>query len=418
MRAQSMLAWNCFANASRRAARASGLRALLVLAICVGTLVTTHDAHAFAWMIRHGYQACTPCHVDPSGSGILTAYGRSIEDTVVRTRFADEVGQSDDGSSSPQFLWGLTTLPEGLSLQGDIRYLQLEQKVDWSPVQSMSIWMQADFAAALQMKHITASVSLGYADQGALQASLTRAPDQNLVSRTHWVGYSFLDDALMVRAGRMNLPFGLRVFEHTLWARAYTRTSINADQQFGIAASYQNEKFRTELMAIVGNFQISPDAYRERGYSGYVDWTPKPKMSLGLSSLITYRALDASTLEPTWRQAHGVFGRWATPWDPLVLQTEWDYALESSRYMPKKKGMTGFLTADVEALPGVHVMGTFETSTIGAGDVPLSWGGWLSYQWFFLPQMDIRVDSIFQRFGSTEVDTDVVTFLMQGHVTL
>ncbi|HET7538633.1 MAG TPA: hypothetical protein VFK05_02140 [Polyangiaceae bacterium] len=378
--------------------------------------MTTEDAHAFAWMVRHGYQACVPCHADPSGSGILTSYGRAIEDTVVRTRFAEEVGNDE---TSPQFLWGLTTLPDGLSLQGDVRYLHLAQKVDWVPVQKMGIWMQADFAAALQIKHMTASASIGYADRGALEASLTNAREKNLVSRTHWAGYSFLDDALMVRAGRMNLPFGLRVFEHTLWARAYTRTSINADQQYGVAASYQHEKFRAELMGIIGNFQISPDAYRERGYSGYIEWTPKPKMSLGLSSLITYRALDAVTLAPTWRQAHGLFGRWATPWDPLVVQAEWDYALESSQYNPKNKGIIGFLTADVEALSGVHVMGTFETSTYGVGDVPLSWGTWLSYQWFCLPQADIRLDSIFQRTGSAgAADTDVVTFLFQAHVKL
>jgi hypothetical protein len=370
-------------------------------------------------MIRHDYPSCTPCHVDPSGSGILTAYGRAIADEVVRTHFRDESGESEDSSPSPQFLWGLTPLPDGLALQGDIRYLRLYQKVKHAPEQTLGIWMQADFAAALQVKHITASVSLGYADQGALDAALTRAPEKNLVSRTHWVGYSLLDDALMVRAGRLNLPFGLRVFEHTLWARAYTRTSIDSDQQYGVAAAYQTDKFRTELMAIVGNFQIRPDAYRERGYSGYIDWTPKPRMSLGFSSLITYRALDSATLKPTWRQAHGIFGRWATPWEPLVLQAEWDYSLESSRYVPQQKGMVAFGTADVEVLSGVHMMGTLEGSTVGTGNVPLSWGSWLSYAWFFMPQVDVRFDSIYQRIGSTAgPDTDIFTFLVQGHVAL
>jgi hypothetical protein len=414
-----MLAWNGFAEALRRAVRATGVRAFLVLAVCVGTLLSSHDAQAFAWMIRHDYQRCTPCHVDPSGSGILTAYGRAIADEVVRTHFWDESNQSEDSSTSPQFLWGLTPLPEGLALQGDIRYLQVHEKVKSAPEQSLGIWMQADFAAALQLRHVIASVSLGYADQGAFAAALTRAPEKNLVSRSHWLGYSFFDDALMIRAGRLNLPFGLRVFEHTLWARVYTRTSINADQQYGVAATYQNDKFRTELLAIAGNFQIRPDAYRERGYSGYIDWTPKPKMSLGFSSLITYRVLDSVTLQPTWRQAHGVFGRWATPWEALVLQAEWDYSLESSRYVQQRKGMVGYGMADLEALPGVHLMATLEASTVGTGNVPFSWGSWLSYAWFFLPQMDVRLDSIYQRIGSTGgPNTDILTFLVQGHVSL
>ncbi len=32
------------------------------------------------------------------------------------------------------------------------------------------------------------------------------------------------------------------------------------------------EKLRFEVMAIAGNYQIEPDAYRERGYSGYVEF--------------------------------------------------------------------------------------------------------------------------------------------------
>ncbi len=64
-------------------------------------------------------------------------------------------------------------------------------------------------------------------------------------------------------------------------------------------------------------------------------------------------------------------------------------------------------------------MGTLETSSVGTGnDVLLSWGGRLSYAWFFLPQADIRLDSIYQRIGSAEVDTDIVTFLLQAHVML
>jgi hypothetical protein len=60
-----------------------------------------------------------------------------------------------------------------------------------------------------------------------------------------------------------------------------------------------------------------------------------------------------------------------------------------------------------------------EATTVGTGNVPLSWGNWLSYAWFFLPQMDVRFDSIFQRIASQGApDTDIFTFLVQGHVAL
>src|SRR6185436_686956 len=127
--------------------------------------------------------------------------------------------------------------------------------------------------------------------------------------------------------GRMNLPFGIRTLEHTLWDKQLTRTSIDDQQQYGAAVYLGVGKLRGEVMGIVGNLQLRPDRYRERGYSAYLEFEATDGLALGASSLITYRNLDTITLEKTWRHAHGAFGRWATPYEPLVLLTEWDYVL-------------------------------------------------------------------------------------------
>ena len=37
-----------------------------------------------------------------------------------------------------------------------------------------------------------------------------------------------------------------------------------------------------ELMGIAGNYQISPDAYRERGYAGYLEWSPASGYAVGV----------------------------------------------------------------------------------------------------------------------------------------
>ena len=65
--------------------------------------------------------------------------------------------------------------------------------------------------------------------------------------------YAF-ESGLMLRAGRMNLPFGIRTFEHTLWARDLSRTTINDDQQYGLAAAFTDAHWHGELMAIAGNW--------------------------------------------------------------------------------------------------------------------------------------------------------------------
>ena len=46
---------------------------LAVLCVCLSGAV---DAHAYAWMIRHGYAKCSTCHTDPSGGETLTHMGR------------------------------------------------------------------------------------------------------------------------------------------------------------------------------------------------------------------------------------------------------------------------------------------------------------------------------------------------------
>jgi hypothetical protein len=60
------------------------LTAVLPL-LCV--LSTSKPAHAYAWMIRHGYSGCPVCHADPSGGETLTAYGRAQSDLLLRTRW-------------------------------------------------------------------------------------------------------------------------------------------------------------------------------------------------------------------------------------------------------------------------------------------------------------------------------------------
>lgn len=395
------------------------LRATLALAAFALLLFTSRGAHAFAWTIRHGYNQCAPCHVDPSGGGTLTRYGRGVADEAMRTRwFFDRGEEGDEGAPTAAFLFGAVKLPKQLMLQGDVRYMRLQQKLDQAPLLTREIWMQADFAAALKIGHFTAAGSIGYVPLGARAAALTQADEKNLVSRTHWLAYALWNEKLQLRAGRMNLPYGLRIHEHTTWVKSYTRTNIDDQQQYGLSLAYAGEGARAEAMLIAGNFALHPDDFRERGYSAYAEWFASPSLSLGASSLVTYRALDPRALKPTYRHAHGLFGRYATPWQPLVLLTEWDYVLESPRYAKRREGVVGLLQADVEVAAGMHLIATGEVANVGLDSSPLSYGGWFSYAWFFAPHADIRLDSIFQRFASPNGSTDAVTFLVQGHVFL
>ena len=84
----------------------------------------------------------------------------------------------------------------------------------------------------------------------------------------------------------------------------------------------------------------------------------------------------------------------------------------------ERKGFASFLQADVEFVQGMHLIGTGEVRNTGVRSPPASWGGWLSYAWFFAPHADLRFDTIYQSLGATSGSTSAITFLLQGHVYL
>ena len=61
--------------------------ALTYLLLLAGALLLPRSAQAYPWMIRHDYTGCATCHVDPSGGGVLTAYGSAQGDMLLRTRY-------------------------------------------------------------------------------------------------------------------------------------------------------------------------------------------------------------------------------------------------------------------------------------------------------------------------------------------
>lgn len=392
--------------------------AIAAASLFVALLLTSTPAQAYPWMIRHHYAACSTCHYDPSGAGAITDYGRAVADQVIRMG-GDEQSASGDLPPRAGFLYGLYRPPAWLDLGGDFRVMGLSQKVRGAPLQQRLIWMQLDGSATLHGGGFVASGTLGYAPEGALGAAITRGSEQNLVSRQHWLGYQLpTETELMLRVGRMNLPFGLRTIEHTLWTKAYTHTNINDAQQYGASLYVGAGKLRGELMTIAGNLQLRPDRYRERGYSLYLELEALEGLALGVSSLVTHRDLDPVALAETWRQAHGAFGRWATPYQPLVFLTEWDYVFESSRDAFHKRGLVSYLQADWEPVQGAHFLVTGEANHVGIKNPAWSYAGWLSYAWFFGGHGDVRLDGIYQSLGSSSSRIGAYVVLLQGHVFL
>lgn len=356
------------------------------------TAVLSPAAQAYGFMIRHDYTTCAQCHVDPSGGSVVTAYGRAQGELLLRTRYSGS--PDDEPGKVAGFLFGLFEAPEEVFLGGDVRLATLGNK-------GFSQWrafpMQVDVVGALKSGKFTSSVSLGLGSAATTPAKILGNTVQ-LISRHHWVGYSPDEEAaFMVRVGRIPMPFGLRIPEHTSWVRSVTRSDTNISQQHGVSFSYSGERVRTEIMGVIGNLQLTPTEFRERGYSGFFEWSPTEGVSAGVSSLITHAVRDVFDPERSvFRHAHGVFGRFR-PWRPLVLSVEADVTHLSRSSIGGDLGGVAMVQADLEPVQGVHVVAMGE-SVIPAFSKPgAGVGGWAGVWWFFAPHSDIRVDFIARR---------------------
>lgn len=372
-------------------------------------------AWAYPWMAKHDYGACGTCHVDPSGAGQLTPYGRGQADVLVRWRTVDA---SAEGAVSPtaNFLW-MFELPDAVNLSGNFRGGPLLRPLA-SSGKIVPLAMAGDLYATVNVGNVVAHVTTGLGLRNAQQAAILPACDSaqgacgaQWVSREYWAGAKFAEEAVFVRAGRMNLPFGLRNVEHNTFVRSLTRTDINLGQQVGVAVAYSGETFRGEVMGIAGNFQVSPDAYRERGYSAYGEYALTPRAYVGASSLVTHAAVDLLSGTETTRHAHGLFARYApnTAW-ALLAEADllaWQGPGQASL------GYAGMLQADWEPIQGLHVMGTGEVG-LGRGESGPTVGGWASVAWYPLPHVELRLDNIVrQRSSGTELSN-----LLQLHFFL
>jgi hypothetical protein len=204
----------------------------------------------------------------------------------------------------------------------------------------------------------------------------------------------------MLRAGRLNLPFGVRTPEHTLWARAETNTDRESDQQYGASLVYSASRFRGEIMAVVGNFSIPQDNW-EQGYSGFLEYSLETNLALGVSSSIL-RANEELVVdqEAFFRHGHGLTMRWA-PSREWVLLAEADVIKRTGAGL----GYTGFAMLDYEPVQGLHFMATPEWlnrgkpsgGDEGAGRGETRLGNWLSVNWFFMPHGDVRLDMVLRQ---------------------
>ena len=391
------------------------MRAALLAAAAFVVAALPGTANAFPWTLRHGYSTCAQCHADPSGGGVLTAYGRAQGEVLLRTPWGKRCDDWEPGPAAKP-LFGLVELPQSLDVGFSSRSAQLVVEPEKGEGDERFLQMQTDLRVHARVGQLRVLASLGYADETARPAQLTKEETGgNAISREHWVGWQ-PRDALLIRGGRIMLPFGIRQIEHTLWIRQATRTDITDTGQHGLAVAWTREKLRTEVMAIAGNFQVSPDEYRERGYSGFAEWTLTESSTIGFSSKVTHAEADLQFRRPMTRGAHGVFTRFV-PLQPVTVLAEVDFLHRTLDEDDRIDGYASIAQVDVEAYPGVHLVATAESLRTDFDDDD-SLGAWLSLVWYFAPHVDVRVDAARRSIPIADDRLLIDTWLFQFHFYL
>jgi hypothetical protein len=414
---QSRLGWTerrC--QAQRAALRRPSFWRLRRLAFCLivfGAQLVVSPAHAYAWMIRHGFAECGGCHVDPMGGETLTGMGR-----VMGERLLAQPWSSAPPTELAEFAFGVVE-PDDVRFGGSLRGMLTS---DRETKRTVVFPMQMDLYGAAFFERFTLGLSLGLSRASDRYEHASKAKligdvaDEGvlLVSRNHWLGYS-VTDQLMLRAGRMNLPFGIRGPEHTAWVRSETLTDRESDQLHGVSAVYSGGPLRGELMAALGNFQVGNAAFQWRGYSAYLEWLLLRRLAVGVSSMLLAapRELEIDRGSVS-RQAHGLTLRYA-PWTPIVVLAEADVLKNSGAGV----GYVGMLTLDVEPIQGLHLAGSYEQFDRGrsdadaarAGDGRSRVGKWLTLNWFFGPHLDARVDYVKRENRSDMVQAQLHLYL-------
>ncbi len=390
----------------------SMVRCLRLLIPLLVVVAWTSNAQAYAWMIRYGYTKCATCHTDPSGGELLNHMGRVQSEKVLSADWGNGGALTTDS----KLLYALDE-PDRFRIGGSARYMGIYD-LDASDLRhfpmQMDAYAQGDFGV------LKVGGSIGYAsipqNSPHLRAAQLLTDDgeggANVISRSHWIGAD-LGEHWLVRGGRLNLPFGIRTSEHVLYVRDSTKTDRESDQQHGLALSYSGGRWRGEGMFVLGNYQVSPDDFRERGFVGFGEYALDSHTAVGINSLVLQsgKSLLTGRQERTLRHAHGATLRWS-PITPFVLMGEVDVLKTSGSGM----GYTVFLNGDYELLKGLHLSVTGEavdagkpdkldTGFPGAGE--MIYAAWASAQWFFYTHWDFRLDAIVRKDSPTNVQAQV-----------
>ncbi len=247
----------------------------LVAALSLGA-----TAQAYPQYIGKGYATCGACHYNPTGGGLVTAYGFGASSATfpgevsvpALEKLADLLGKHEvsgrDDDGKPTF---------HLALGLDVRLLEVPvvqvQQAKETPT-TIPMLMEAGGAAGFGSLLVYGTVT-------ARRSGLTQGVDMAF-SREHWAAWRF-DDSVSLKVGRVVLPYGLRLPDHT----QYVREELGFgkwDQAYALELDKVTDDWMLSLALSAGDLALS-SGLQERGGAATFTVLPAAWLSAGASVL-------------------------------------------------------------------------------------------------------------------------------------
>jgi hypothetical protein len=197
------------------------LAALLLVAWCATFAPPTHAEPYLA--VQMGLK-CGQCHVNPTGGGLRTVFGDVFAQTVLPAQHIDTALDNWTGSLGPY-----------LRVGGDLRFdASLTQQpntasVDQFQLQQTRIYLEADLIPNRLLAYVDEQVAPG----GAL-------------NREAYVLYWTASHDWYVKAGKMYLPFGLRLQDQSAFILTTTGINMTTPDQ-GVEVGWERGHWDAQL---------------------------------------------------------------------------------------------------------------------------------------------------------------------------
>jgi hypothetical protein len=295
------------------------------IAVAAWALVGWHTtAQAEPYLAVQQGLTCGQCHFNPTGGGMRNAVGNAFAQGVLPAQHVDTGG----------FVW-TGALNNFIATGGDLR-----GDATWtSPSNANSAFNLQEVRLYLGVTMIPDRL-LFYLDEKV-------APDA-AVNREAWAMYRFDDERWYLRAGRMNLPYGMRLQDQQAFVRQVTGINMDTPDD-GMEVGYLSGPWNAQL-AISNGTAGGAENNNGKQYTALVSYV-RDSWRVGLSG----NHNDGSNLRST---SGGLFGGLRT--GPVAWLAEGDIVNVQAGALPEQHLAAAFLEANWRAFPGGNLKFTAE----------------------------------------------------------